>query len=82
MTHWKRTIFISRDIEAAGDDESKIPALLLSMASAVRPDDSGFADELVEASENVTEIDNPREEADFWLAQLYDWADTVRVWVA
>lgn len=80
--HWKRTHSLTQYIDAAAQDDAKIPALLLAMADAVRPDDSDFADDLVEASESVLDSTTPREDADYWLREVYDWADTMRVWVA
>ena len=82
MTNWKRKASLSAQIEAAGEDESRLPGLLLAMAEIVGTDDAGFADELREAAEDVAGAPDPAAEADYWLSQFYDWADASRVWIA
>ena len=82
-TRCKRTASLNlAQIDAASEDESQIPALLLAMASIAEASDStGFGEELREAAEAIEDSDSPREDADFWLSQFYQWADTMRVWI-
>lgn len=80
-TKWTRSAPLRAKIEAAAEDTAEIPALLLAMAAIVAPDDEDFAEELRDAAESIEDSDSPREDADYWLAQLYEWADTMRVWI-
>lgn len=82
MAHWTRSVDLRRHIENAAEDDAKIPALLTEMATAVEPDSPEFAEELREAADAIADSDTPRDDADYWLAQLYEWADAARIWIA
>jgi hypothetical protein len=81
MTAWLHTISLADVREEAAEDAAKVPALLVAMADAVGPYDYEFSAELRDAAEDVEGSENPQADADFWLTQLYDWADARRVWV-
>lgn len=78
---WTRTATLRAKIEAAAEDTAKISALLLAMAAIVAPDDEDFAEELRDAARGESLSSMLSEDADYWLAQLYEWADTMRVWI-
>ena len=80
-TSWTHAATLRHLIEAADEDAAQIPKLLLAMAAIVGPIDSSFAEELQEAAEDAEFSETATEDADFWLSQFYQWADTMRVWI-
>jgi len=78
---WTRTATIRPFIDAAEDAPEKVPALLLAMAQVVEGTDESFAEELRDAAEMVEDSDDAEGDANYWLAQFYDWADACRVWI-
>jgi hypothetical protein len=80
-TAWTRRATLRAHLTAAEDDTAAIPALLLAMAAIVEREDTGFAEELRDAAADAEDSDTATEDADFWLAQFYDWADAARVWI-
>lgn len=82
MPNWTSRITLTPYIAAAGDDATQVPALLRAMAEGVQAHDADFATDLLDAIEDVQASDTPTADADYWLAELYDWADARRVWIA